>query len=1614
MRLAIALGLITTLFGAVGADGAPAMRSAATIGPEDMPHIEITSSDDSGVSLVFELPTLSVDEAIVGGERYQMVEIPGGALKGEVGHPALPAFTRLASIPNDSGVTLTYTIESVSEYPDFQIVPMQEDEGAPFVRDTAAYSIDAYGGGAPATVGSPAILRDLRVVPLTFNPIQFNPVTQTMKVADRVRVDITFEGQNLENVRRSDRRSIPPSFNRMYQELVVNYEGPRSGVSVEPGTYLLICPNDSGVISRLQPLLDWRERKGYKVQLVTTSVTGEFTDDIKSYIQSVYDSADPPLEYVALAGDARTPYRVRTWFEDVSGYDGEGDHPYTQLEGGDILADVHIGRLSFSDYGELETIVAKVVGYESTPYLSDPGWYTRACLTGDPYDSGYSTVIVQQWIKRRLRQIGYTEIDTIYSGSFVSQMRTALNRGDTIFSYRGIYNMSGWQNSNTYALTNGWKMPYVVTLTCDTGSFYWGTARSEAFLRAGSATSPKAGIGAIGLATPGTHTRYNNCLHYGIYRGLIYEGTYNLGATLTRGKMEMYLNYQDNEPNIVTIWSHWGNLMGDPAVDCWTGYPDPLTVDYPSTIPVGANSVVVTVNEEGGGPCADAQVCLMKGTETHSVGYTDAQGVIELPVSAISEGEMLITVTKHNRHPHLASIPVVGEARYVGYFSSSVSDDNGGGSSGNDDGIVNPGETIELIVMLKNSGTQTASDVQATLTTDDPYVTIIDAEESYGSISAGATVGPGDDFDFTVDLGCPHGHDIRLALDITSVADEWHSLIDLSVISADLQANGNHTLYNVGGNGIIDPGETGELSIVLTNTGDAAGDNPSATLFSLSEYATVLDAQGSYSTIGAGGFGENTSDRFEIEIAPECYEGYEALFKLHLEFSGGARDTTYVTIPVGQRSTNDPSGPDVYGYYAFDNTDTSYPEAPTYNWIEIDPNFGGNGEILVNLHDYGDYQDDSQVVDLPFPFQYYGQTYTKATICTNGWVCMGSTWTAEYRNWTIPGAGGPEAMIAAFWDDLWQVQYDNSDVYQYYDEANNRWIVEWSRMRNDVGNYEETFQAILFDPAHHPTETGDGEILFQYHTVANPDGVDGYATVGIENQDQSVGLLYTYYNDYTPGSTPLSAGRAIKFVPKREVLVGMIQGTVSNTTAGGSPIGGATVTVIESENEYQTDPDGTYEATELAGIYTVFASHEGFEPDTASSVTVSPGGSTVIDFDLIDIAPPSIITTLAETTNDSLGPYPVSASIKDSSPLADKTLYYRVNGGGFNALVMSSIGHDNYEAEIPGQSWSSKVEYYISASDVGDNTATDPPLAPSELHVFYVAPTIDLFTDAMELHKGWSVGAPDDDATGGIWTRVDPNGTFDGEEPVQPEDDHTEDPGVKCWVTGNAAPGSDQNVEDVDNGKTTLTSPNLYLAVEGVVVLRYYRWFTNDTGETADGDRWIVQISNDDGETWIDLENTDVSERSWQLKEYDLSDYITFTDRVRIRFVAEDVGYFSTVEAAVDDVQILFTGMYQDPSDVPEQVITSFGLCQNEPNPFNPRTTIRFSISSEAPTSLIIFDVQGRVMRRLLDGEIHPAGSHSVVWDGRDDLGRPVPSGIYLYHLASGKRAQTRKMILLQ
>jgi len=237
---------------------------------------------------------------------------------------------------------------------------------------------------------------------------------------------------------------------------------------------------------------------------------------------------------------------------------------------------------------------------------------------------------------------------------------------------------------------------------------------------------------------------------------------------------------------------------------------------------------------------------------------------------------------------------------------------------------------------------------------------------------------------------------------------------------------------------------------------------------------------------------------------------------------------------------------------------------------------------------------------------------------------------------------------------------------------------------------------------------------------------------------------------------------------------------------------------------------------------------------------------------------------------------------------------------GFTSIPMSSVGGDLFEVNLPATACGTNIVWYVQGQAATGQTITAPEGAPTTLNRSQSAYGIgQLFRDDFEKDLGWTVGAPGDNATAGIWVRGDPNGTA-----AQPENDASPD-GTECFFTGQGPVGGAIGLADVDGGTTTLTSPPIDASGEGVTYLRYARWYSNNTGASPNADSMPVEVSNDNGTTWTLLELVTENANAWVVKTWRINDIFPAPSaQFRLRFLARDLGAGSLVEAAVDEVEV--------------------------------------------------------------------------------------------------------------
>ena len=1067
------------------------------------------------------------------GEYTKFIPLNGGTTT-DYGRPELPLFSTLVQVEPGREYDVSFSVVSSHIIPDIKVFPFQNKEktealGVINYMDASFYEEDAVYPGSVLQISDRLVMRDLNLLNISVVPYRYNPVQRTLEVIDEMEIEVTESGER-EDEGRSER--LPSRvFEQLYSTLVLNYEDRDRDTEFQDPAILYICGGNSESNPYFQQLVDWRHQRGYVVYTASLSETGSSSYSIKNYIQDAYDTYSPPPEYVALVGDVGGSYNVPTYYEGWGhnnyGSACEGDHPFSQLDGDDLFPEVLIGRISVRSTTDLAVVVNKILNYEKGTYASSMlSYFEKAALIGDPNSSsGISTVITNEYIEQILNTYGFEDVRIKTSGgSWASWMQNQLNEGVLYFNYRGTIGVSGFGNSHIDAANNGYMLPLATVITCGTGSFAEDqTCISEKFLRAGSVSNPKGGIAGISTSTWNTHTLFNNIFDMGVYDGIFTKNIETAGGGLAHGKLVLFNAYPTNPYNWINAFTHWNNLMGDPATHLWTDTPEYMNVQFEEEIPFGTNFLDVNahVYAINGMVIEDAMVTVHKDNdEIFFNAFTDNDGKVTLDLSYDYGGEVNITVTKRNFIPFTGSfeITITGKLVNVDPTQELTMDDGEGGN-----GIFNPGETVDLQIPLKNFGSLNVTGIQAFLESTSPFVTLIDSSSSYGIIDAGES-SFGDGFTMTLDPSALEGEDLGLRIHIEDDQNnQWAGAVPLVV------KGGYIVITN---DAFIEKNQTIDIPVSIQNNGSVTVENVMGELTYSEDFVEVVDGDGSWGDIQPEE-AITCLDCFTISMGNDIVNG--TLIPLTVRFynADGYNNQQTLTLQIGEVSESDPMGPDAYGYYIYDMADTEYGLALEYDWYEIDPGHGGSGTDL-NLSDNGNgnFSNSSEVVDLPFTFRFYGIDYEKITVNSNGWIAMGESDLESFRNYPVPGAGGPSPMIAAFWDDL--KTSSGGDVFRYFDPANQFAILEWSDMRTHNQNSVESFQVILYNSQAPPY--GDGNIKIQYKIFNNTSsGYYGggtpthgsYCTIGIENHMSNDGLEYTFDNVYAPAATELDDGSAL-------------------------------------------------------------------------------------------------------------------------------------------------------------------------------------------------------------------------------------------------------------------------------------------------------------------------------------------------------------------------------------------------------------------------------------------------------------------------------------------------------
>jgi hypothetical protein len=652
-------------------------------------------------------------------------------------------------------------------------------------------------------------------------------------------------------------------------------------------------------------------------------------------------------------------------------------------------------------------------------------------------------------------------------------------------------------------------------------------------------------------------------------------------------------------------------------------------------------------------------------------------------------------------------------------------------------------------------------------------------------------------------------------------------------------------------------------------------------------------------------------------------------------------------------------GPDAYGYRWIDSDE---PGGPAFNWFDI-------SSIGTQITTWTGTSDDGRaIVSIPFAFPWYGTGYTQLKVVTNGFISFDVVSTNNtYSNTAIPATAEPNLCVYPWWDDL--DLSSSGTVHYYHDAANSRFIVQWTNVPHYTvtGTGLYTFQVIL---------NASGSVLVQYldmQTTLNS------ATIGIENAGGTDGLQVVYNATYVHNNMALMFSRGISWLSESPT-----SGTVNANDS-------AKVAV-------------TFNATGLAagvynGVLQIASNDFNNNPKNVGvKLTVGGGGPVSVSLN----TGWNMISNPVTATNDSVhalfptatfayafGYQPGSGYVQESRLL---------NGHGYwekfpSAGSQSISGTARTSQAIALQTGWNMIGSITTAIDTSAATTTPPGLRNSPFYQFGAG-----YTVASTIVPGKA-----------YWVKSSGAGTM------------TLTGTVPALAASSAQPANPM-LEKMSELTITDAAGQSQTLLIGTGQRDMAAWYELPPA----GPEGCFDVRF---ESQRMLEVVDPAAQS--AREFPLV-LRSAVAPVTVHWVVREAGPRLSLRDGVNGTLLPSRKLEGTGSVVltqnalnrliltaaPEGVPAAFSLGQNYPNPFNPSTRLSYALAEPSRVNLAVYDILGRKVATLDNGQMD-AGYYLTEWNGHNDAGMAVSSGIYFCRIdATGNSGnafhQTIKMMLMK
>lgn len=638
-------------------------------------------SNDAQIQLAF-TTDFTITEVVKDGVIYSMINGAGSVTTNDNGYAELPYHATAVQLKDDRNVGMKYSYDTFEDISlDHPLLPSrgvisrsQNPDEIPYKIEGESVKNEWYPGKI-TEMTEPFIMRDVRGTNIIVYPYQYNAVTKTLRVYRKLTVTLTENDTEPVNPLIVKPEKVAKEMSGMYKTIFLNYNETKALPIGGHGEILVIYTSSNGGLAALQPWIDWKRQKGFKVNLLekTNGTDLYVTQDIKNaYL------ANTNILYAQIVGDF--PNLKSQVVNSVTSTTGSQDPMLGCTVGTDQYIDVIVGRFSVSSEAELTNQINKSISYEKTPTLSAT-WYEKGigiasnegAGSGDDGegDQAHSDII----INNKLLPFTYSSVNTAYQANNVtkSTILSYINDGRSLINYTGHGNYDCFQSiyggylydTDVATLTNGTKLPFVVSVACLVGNIEYTSKPcfGESWLR-------KVNGGAVAGWFSTISQPWLPPMKGQDYFNDILKGGYDYSSQPGDG-----INVTEQRTTVGTICCNASNLMltesptdastkdtqeawtilGDVSLQLRTDPPKLLTVSNTS---VTAGTSFTTNIKAAGVNFQNALVSLYQNGNTYA-GYTDASGNITISQSLV-DGAAKLTVTGFNTETKSLDITVGG------------------------------------------------------------------------------------------------------------------------------------------------------------------------------------------------------------------------------------------------------------------------------------------------------------------------------------------------------------------------------------------------------------------------------------------------------------------------------------------------------------------------------------------------------------------------------------------------------------------------------------------------------------------------------------------------------------------------------------------------------------------------------------------------------------------------------------------------------------------------------------------------------------------------------------------------------------------------------------------